>query len=72
MVLCILDVFVLAGIILRPCLQVTAKGATPADKKIECIVCDDKGTISGASVRIQTTGLNLFPKDWIYGHMQMG
>lgn len=51
----VLCVFVLAGFVFSPCLQVTAKAASHTDKIIEGIVRDDKSTVSGALVRIQTT-----------------
>ena len=50
----ILGVFLLAGIVIYPWLQVSAKGANP-ERIIEGVVHDDEGIISGAVVRIQTT-----------------
>jgi hypothetical protein len=50
----VLGVFVLAGIVFRPWFQVSAKGAGP-ERIIGGIVHDDKGAVSGAVVRIQTT-----------------
>ena len=50
----VLGVFVLAGIVFRPWLQVSAKGASP-ERIIRGIVRDDEGTLPGAVVRIQTT-----------------
>jgi hypothetical protein len=48
----VLGVFVLAGIILRPWFQVSAKGVSP-ERIIGGIVRDDEGTVSGAIVRIE-------------------
>jgi hypothetical protein len=50
----VLGVFVLAGIVFRPWFQVSAKVAGP-ERIIGGIVHDDKGAVSGAVVRIQTT-----------------
>jgi len=49
-----LGFFVLAGIIFRPLLHVSAQGANP-ERIIRGIVRDDQGPVSGAIVRIQTT-----------------
>jgi hypothetical protein len=50
----VLGVFVLAGTLFRPCVQVSANAASP-ERVIGGIVSDDEGTVSGAVVRIQTT-----------------
>ena len=49
----VLGIFVLAGIVFCPWLQVSAKGASP-ERIIGGIVRDDEGTVPGAVVRIQT------------------
>ena len=50
----VLGVFVLAGIVFRPWLQVSAQAASP-ERIIRGTVRDDEGPLSGAVVRIQTT-----------------
>lgn len=50
----VLGVFVLAGILLHPWLQISAEGA-PSERSIRGIVRDDEGPVPGAVVRIQTT-----------------
>jgi mono/diheme cytochrome c family protein len=52
--LAVLGVFLSAGIVFHPWLQVSAKGASP-ERTIEGIVCDEEGPVSEAVVRIQTT-----------------
>ena len=49
----VLGIFVLAGLVVCPWLQVSAKAASP-ERVIGGIVRDDEGTIPGAVVRIQT------------------
>ncbi len=49
----VLGIFVLAGIVFRPWFPVSAKGASP-ERIIGGIVRDEKGTVPGAVVRIQT------------------
>jgi hypothetical protein len=51
----VLGIFVLAGIIFRPWLQVSAGGASP-ERIVRGAVRDDEGPVPGAVVRIQTTG----------------
>jgi hypothetical protein len=53
----VLGVFLLAGFVFRPWLLVSAQGASP-EKIIRGTVRDDKGTLPGAVVRIQTTEHN--------------
>ena len=50
----VLGVFVLAGIVFRPWLQVSARRASP-ERIIRGTVRDDEGPLPGAVVRIQTT-----------------
>ena len=50
----VLGVFVLAGIVFRPWLQVSAQAASP-ERLIRGTVRDDEGPLPGAVVRIQTT-----------------
>jgi hypothetical protein len=50
----VLGVFILAGIVFHPWLQVSAKGVS-SERIIRGIVHDDEGPLTGAVVRIQTT-----------------
>ncbi len=49
-----LGILIVAGIVLRPWLQVSAKGPGP-EKIVRGTVRDDEGAVAGAVVRIQTT-----------------
>ena len=51
----ILAAFVLAGILFKPLFEISAKEESPK-RIIGGIVIDDKGIVSGAVIRIQTTG----------------
>ena len=53
--LVVLSAFILAGIIFRPWLPVTAKEINHPERIIKGIVRNENNTISGALVRIQTT-----------------